>query len=341
MASELQKETYRIRMELEFDIKNEYDLPRILWHYTDINGLMGIIRSQEKSCLHFWFTRSDCLNDSSEGSEILRLFQECCNEWRDTNRISQELFEILGNIKIPETCTGSFYFAKPEKYDTDSIDLSKFEDLSPIDVYICSFSKKPDALDLWRYYSKGTGGYCIGINNNMQFPFIQREKDVYADSTSFDPYLASFMVIYDNPTKREIIFSFLDTICNFYNNFQNNDCIEAIIKLTEIFLQKYQFQFKHECFSSEEEFRLIFKMPKYVSVSDKQPLPEIRYRPQNGIMVPYLDLDWENAKFYLNSIWISPFIKSEKDKVRDILKEYLAQCGFECNIYNSTLPVRY
>ena len=59
-----------------------------LWHYTSGNGLMGIIRNdtREHGKLHFWFTRSDCLNDPSEGTHIKDLYkstywqQDFCEE---------------------------------------------------------------------------------------------------------------------------------------------------------------------------------------------------------------------------------------------------------------------
>ena len=49
-----------------------------LWHYTSADGLLGILRNEksEHGKLHFWFTRSDCLNDTSEGTHILFLFRQ-------------------------------------------------------------------------------------------------------------------------------------------------------------------------------------------------------------------------------------------------------------------------
>ena len=62
-----------------------------LWHYTSADGLLGIIRNEpnEIGKLHFWFTRSDCLNDTSEGTHILLLFREVCSELIQKNIITQ------------------------------------------------------------------------------------------------------------------------------------------------------------------------------------------------------------------------------------------------------------
>lgn len=53
-----------------------------LWHYTSADGLVGIIRDDptEHGRLHFWFTRSDCLNDTSEGTHIMDLYLQICDD---------------------------------------------------------------------------------------------------------------------------------------------------------------------------------------------------------------------------------------------------------------------
>ena len=46
-------------------------------HYTNIKGLTGIIRDNGE--VHFWFTRYDCLNDTSEGQYVIDLFKQVCD----------------------------------------------------------------------------------------------------------------------------------------------------------------------------------------------------------------------------------------------------------------------
>lgn len=70
----------------------------------------------------------------------------------------------------------------------------------------------------------------------------------------------------------------------------------------------------------------------------KNALPEVKYRVQNGITVPYIDIVVNNANAYLNKVLISPFIENEY--VLDTTCDYLTQCGFYCETVQSELPVR-
>ena len=77
---------------------------------------------------------------------------------------------------------------------------------------------------------------------------------------------------------------------------------------------------------------------------DKKPermeneMPCVKYRIQNGMPVPYIDLPVENGRSYLMEVLISPFI--ENDGVEATTKDYLMQCGFACKARKSDLPVR-
>ena len=66
---------------------------------------------------------------------------------------------------------------------------------------------------------------------------------------------------------------------------------------------------------------------------------EIKYREQNGEIVPYLDIVIDDDYAYLNEVLISPFVKN--DAVIDVVRDYLSQCGFtDCAVRCSHLPVR-
>ena len=74
---------------------------KCIYHYTDFKGLNGIINNNDKK-LHFWFTRSDCLNDSSEGYHVLDIFIEVVNELYEKSKIDNKLKNILKEIKVSD-----------------------------------------------------------------------------------------------------------------------------------------------------------------------------------------------------------------------------------------------
>ena len=131
----------------------------------------------------------------------------------------------------------------------------------------------------------------------------------------------------------------LDT---FYAYQNSTDSKEISVKNAKGFLQRtlkvLQFQFKHECYASEQEYRFVFYRP-YDKPNDLQnELPPVKYRLQNGVIIPYIDLVIENGECFLEEILVSPHIKSEF--ALDSTHEYIEQCGFSCKCQKSVLPVR-
>lgn len=100
--------------------------PQIVFHYTDINGLLGII---ESGCV--WATHVSRLNDSSEyllGIKIVRDFVQ-----RNMPRSSRPLIE------------------------------KALSELKKVDTYIACYSTEHDLLSQWRAYSGSSVGYSMGF----------------------------------------------------------------------------------------------------------------------------------------------------------------------------------
>jgi len=100
--------------------------PRIIYHYTDINGLLGLIVTGE-----IWATHVSRLNDASEYHHGIKVVADC----------------------VPNAMPTS---SKPL---VDKI-LSEFK---RVDTYVASYSTKHDLLSQWRSYSGGKAGYCFGL----------------------------------------------------------------------------------------------------------------------------------------------------------------------------------
>ena len=307
-----------------------------LWHYTSADGLLGIIRNEqnEHGKLHFWFTRSDCLNDASEGMHILILFRQICSELLQENTISQSFYDAIKDSEIPQY--QFINFPIPARND---VDYESILDCVPCHAYICSFSLKEDSLDMWRYYSKGNGGFGLKCYSLLFNKYESYEHSDYKEDNLFS-LIRSYKVIYDNEEKKQILKDIIIDTFSAYKNSNKKEidkCQEAkgFIQYT---LKIFQFQFKHECYSSEQEYRFVFYLPYNKPKLLENEMPDIKFRIQNGIPVPYIDLEIEDGTLYLDEILVSPFIKNEN--VLDITRDYLIRCGFNCNVKKSELPVR-
>ncbi len=110
---------------------------RLLYHYTDVRGLEGIINNEE-----IWLTEYGYLNDSSEGVYGIEIFKEVLGSgvFRDYN-LFRDRFD----------------------YKVDFVDLvnaiSRKEG-----VFCCSFTSEGNLLSQWRAYCPKEGGYSIGFS---------------------------------------------------------------------------------------------------------------------------------------------------------------------------------
>lgn len=100
--------------------------PTIIYHYTDINGLLGMIASGK-----IWATHISRLNDSSEYHHGIKVVADC----------------VRAAMPIS---------SKPL---VDKI-LSEFQ---KVETYVASYSTEHDLLSQWRSYSGGKVGYCLGL----------------------------------------------------------------------------------------------------------------------------------------------------------------------------------
>src|SRR5450759_3987905 len=107
-----------------------------LFHYTDSNGLLGILRSEV-----FWATNVQYLNDSSELAYCIALIRD---------RLERKKIAVSRNALSP---TAKLFVAAQNTFNP-------FPNLT---VYVSCFCEEGDLLSQWRGYGHAGGGYAIGI----------------------------------------------------------------------------------------------------------------------------------------------------------------------------------
>lgn len=312
----------RIEKDYPDGVGNNTMKPISLWHYTSLDGLKGII---QKNKLKFWFTRSDCLNDIKEGNEAFLVFKEIREQWKNDDKVDKEFVELLDQIEM----SGKKVLFLRENQDEINVKLSEY------DAYICSFSKKDDLLEMWRYYSKGKGGYSLQFDKAL-FDEI-KNNFLYGDGTT-QTYPDVYNVIY-NKKKQKELFEEKIRACHdlFLFSKDSNIVNKQYIKQTiETILNKYRFRFKNQCFSNEQEIRAVICLPKGYSDTNNHIM--LKYRESHEIMIPYLELSISNNDL-LKQIKISPFIKN--DVAVETTSLYLNSMGYDAKVKQSTLPVRF
>ena len=108
--------------------------PSLLYHYTDKNGLLGIVKHNE-----VWATHHQCLNDTQEYLHAKGLVRDEI-DWRlkAANSDSRLLLDTLRS----------------------TLDGHGNED---VNLYVASFSADGDSLPQWRAYGGQTAGFALGF----------------------------------------------------------------------------------------------------------------------------------------------------------------------------------
>ena len=214
-----------------------------LFHYTTIQGLFGIILSNDIYVSHIRY-----LNDSSEvihGKELaVDVLRKLATKWR------------FGE------------FSKILKYAENSILENGIKD-----YFVTSFSEIDDGLTQWRSYGKESG-VCIEFDISLPHSFVH----------FFCPKLAR--VVYKFRDKLKIVLFWIRKFFAEYRaeldrSYSIPDwAYEAYGKSLAEKLE-YEFsRFKHDCFSSEKEVRLI------ISGDERLHRPR-RYRTSGRFIIPY------------------------------------------------------
>jgi len=227
----------------------------ILYHYTTLDGLYGII---ENNCIHA--THISYLNDPSEE----KYFEYILNKLLNVNKEAEYTYEILYDAPY------EIIFDNYEKY-------------------IISFCELPDSLSMWNYYSKGNG-FNLGFQlNNMidrsrkiiDFKLLET-KIVYNEEDQLK-ILSDYLSEHQNSAKKfEELKRELENSKTKKNNIYSIEQDKLIANFMDG-LSVIKKKFKHPSYSDEREVRLI------IETSDK--FNQIFYRKTlKGCLIPFIKI---------------------------------------------------
>lgn len=292
----------------------------LIWHYSGLDGLKGIIN--KKSEIKLWFTHADYLNDTSEGKEIESFYNKACSCLKENNEISNEFFDAIKDTRAQDI----EIFAR--KNGNDYIPY-----ISEYQLFICCFSLDGNSLDMWRYYSKGEPGYSLGFSSSLIDAIVNNKKHKM-DKHQIIYY---FKVIYSDEEKINKLQEMIRDAYKLYLDYpkeQEKVKLDRIRSYIAYNLKEYRLMFKHECFRSEHEYRIILS----ISQDRIKKQANIQYRPGHHGLIPYVEVCIDNATMYLSDVYLGPYQDSLYD---GSTKSFLESNGFSCDVHHSQLPVRF
>jgi hypothetical protein len=284
-----------------------------LFHYTNADGLKGIIEQNE-----IWATSAYYLNDSDEITYGYGVLKQALGEWVDKNPRSEPSLS-LGLARDFQRYYGET--------------LLKKDIIKPI--YLACFCEDDNLLSQWRSYGQ-SGGYSLGFK-------------VPSDATGrgFRPepnvYTASWVKVeYDRDEQVKKCRAILDTILPIFDDPQTAQAVTAvgahpflgygaIRKVIADILLEETVGFKNDAFEVEKEWRIIVRQRELVKQGTddggKTKVP-VYFRSLRGLLVPFIKLLPTKAAERLPLACVRSGPTLEKTTAGTVLRMLLDNNGF-------------
>ncbi|RNF38725.1 DUF2971 domain-containing protein [Planococcus salinus] len=247
-------------------VRQNYETDQVLYHYTSLNSLMGMVETNR-----VWMSKGTFLNDSSELFYFSSIVQNVIEKMKETAE------QPLWKMYIRELEKAMTYF------------LSEIEK-SGLEVYIFSLSHTQDSLALWYNYAKGEG-YNIGFHAG---DLLER-----GNGFSNSPGALHGYVMYSKEKQEQVLEELLLETFELIQDYEEKEALEALPDHFFSVIATCATFFKNPAFKSEEEYRLALIKRK----GDEQ--VDIEFRARNGIIIPYITVEFDH-KLPISDITIGP-----------------------------------
>jgi len=255
--------------------------PDQLYHYTNADGILGIIESRVIRATHI-----DCLNDASEGRYAHALLTE-----ELLRRRHQLLATVRENPKNPHARAVLAFNERLQELVPHA--------LGELGGYVACFCEHGNLLSQWRAYGP-QGGYALGFPFQT-LAFVHRPGIVSLER-----------VVYDLATQRRIISDVLDCADTHLAGQVAAGLTESQLRAVadEAASDMWSFTFaalvafKDPAFSEEREWRLTVHQP-WPSAERLRLRP--RFRARQNRVVPFVDVDLSvKQRLPLRSLRLGP-----------------------------------
>jgi hypothetical protein len=298
---------------LEDQIINKYleneKLPLILYHYTSIDGLIGIIRDRK-----FWASDIQYLNDKDEFKRTIELLQ----------LRTRELFKDLKG-------TNRDWKRTTEKLYAPSDILEKY------DIFVTSFTAEGDLLSQWR-------GYCSSYGFSLGCQLLELREQPKTNLNNF----ILLPCFYDSKDHKyfieKVIQTLSEALLTYFKKDPDLNNQNLVAEFHQIY-EEYKQQviiiasiLKSSSFSEEKEWRLFCVRKR------KQNTEDIKFRNGNSMIIPYIEYEFkmDNSLLPIAEIIVGPTPHPDlsKKSIERLLTSYKYGYGLQDQVKNSKIPFR-
>ena len=298
-------------------------------HYCSVDVLKSIL---ETSSLRFSDVRF--LNDSTEFVEIIPLLKFVVEQGGYEAEFKDIILDEALIRKLKSYKQG--YVGR--KKDTNELVKKNYR------TYTCSFSTEQDSLFMWNYYA--TSGNGVNITFDFAWNLFNGSNDsntISSERLANDIVICRGLILYKRSDKEKCVKELLDKLYEVYTGESDIENCKNYIKWAfKEAINNMRCFFKNESFSSENEYRVVLKMPEELLTEKDDKRDEIIKIGQfkrGNILIPYIDYKF-NEKC-LKEITLNPYIKEQESLFELGIKELLWQNEIhDVMIYHSGIPMR-
>ncbi|HYX29779.1 MAG TPA: DUF2971 domain-containing protein [Pyrinomonadaceae bacterium] len=211
--------------------------PRILYHYTDATGLLGMLKTHR-----LWATNRRFLNDPTETSYAAEVILEVTDGKQAESYLAKRIPNGLRRKRVADQVRATIREIVSAYVNQD-------------EHYLACFCENGDLLSQWRGYGSVGGGYAVGFVAEhlglVQYQNVQKPEPIVQK------------VIYDPAVQQRITLKWLKFIIDW-----QNFCLESNERAKVDALDKgwlwfnwYLSQslrcYKHPAYAEEAEWRVI------------------------------------------------------------------------------------
>lgn len=285
-------------------LTTETDPNDLLYHYTDVGGLLGILQHSQ-----LWATDAEYLNDTNElryGAELL-------------------VGELRWHIGIDEGMGVESWKLDGLRAIADNLEHFKNGNLlerpEEVATYITCFTTVGDSLGQWRGYGSNGDGYAIGFSKEA-LGQLNLQSNLDRTLTASPTPEA---VLYGHAASRELLESTVNRLAaEPLSSHAQTAGYERAWQLVRTCAR-----IKDEAFADEQEWRLIFQSQGRVKI-------DYRLGGPAGVL-PFSRVDLpENA---IKQVVVGPSSRSSNLQQRTV-ERLLRHFGHEAEVIQSNVPYR-
>jgi hypothetical protein len=281
-------------------------LPNEVWHYTNADGLIGILETGK-----IWSTQVTCLNDTLELRYFSDRLHRAVKDWRAQQIDDQKLAVALRVVD-------------------KALDNREF---TTAGHFVACFSEVKDDLGQWRGYGGGECGYAIGFcSEGIREALKTRPGALFLPMNYDDKQHKSFV---EDVLK-------LGEKC-FHDAVKNGDDIEKwaaeFYEACNMSLAFFAIGIKHPTFSSEREWRIT------AGYNDQTDVDRLEFRQKHTLLARHLPLDLRIAAdggkrlLPITQIYVGPGASQQVSRIS--VGDLLLKCKYQgINVEMSKVPYR-